>query len=166
MALGYGLIFSIVDEKGATSTTEIRLPVTTAWADVLGMAAALPPLIDALISGAITRVGIVFDFTLTGGVKLAALAGSDVEEGARFQFRTENNFFTHLRIPTFLESLIVAGTREVDLTDSDVAAFVTAMEDGIDLAGAAPIVEPSDSRGEDIVALVSAQEQFLSSRKS
>lgn len=166
MALGYGIIFTIEDEKGAFSTTEIRLPTATAWADVLLMSAALVPLIDALIAGAIRRVGIVFDYTVVGGIKLSPLAGSDVEEGARFQFRTENNFFTHLRLPTFLESLIVAGTREVDLTDADVAAFVDAMVDGIDLPDAAPIVEPSDSRGEDIVALTSAQEQFLSSRKS
>lgn len=163
MTIGFSIIYSIRDEKGRVSTTEVRVPAATPFAEVVEFGGAMALLIDPLISGQITRIGLVFDYTLIGGIKTAPVAGSDVEEGARFSFLTENNFPMRMRLPTFLESLIVPGTKLVDTADTDVATFITAMTEGIDLAGVLGIVEPSDSREEDVVSLVEAVEQFLSS---
>ncbi|MCZ7545743.1 MAG: hypothetical protein M5R40_20485 [Anaerolineae bacterium] len=123
-------------------------------------------LIDPLVVGALTRIGVTRDVDLPGGLAASASANADVEEGARFQFRTENGFFSGLRLPTFDESKIAAGTRGVDLADGDVAAFVAAMEDGLDLSGVGGTgtVQPCDARDEDLLALEFAREQFLSSR--
>ncbi|MCZ7544890.1 MAG: hypothetical protein M5R40_15810 [Anaerolineae bacterium] len=164
--MAFTVMLSVIDEKGKTSTTEVKLPTATVWADAVIMAQQIALLIDPLILGAITRVGVTADVELPVGLAASASANSDVEEGARFQFRTENGFYTGLRLPTFDESLIVAGTRGVDLTDTDVAAFVAAMEDGIDTSGygGTDTVEPCDARDEDIVSLEFAREQFLSSR--
>lgn len=160
------IIYSIQDEKSKTSMTEVKLPAATAAADVEIFAAQMASLINALISGAITRIGITKTISLPAGLNAAAASGADVEEGARFQFKTENGFYSGLRLPTFAESFIVAGSKEVDIVPADVAAFVTAMTDGIDLSGAggSGVVAPCDSRDEDLTALEFAREQFLSSR--
>lgn len=164
--MAYTIMYSIVDEKGKTSTTEVKIPGATTWTNAVIFAQQLALLIDDLIVGAITRIGITADVELPGGLTASAAANSDVEEGARFQFRTENGFFSGLRLPTFDEAKIAAGTRGVNLADADVAAFVTAMEDGIDLTsyGGSGTVQPCDGREEDLVTLEFAREQFLSSR--
>lgn len=161
------ILLSIQDEKGVTSTTELNLEDSGLPLIQQAFAGEIAKLVDGMTTGAITRVGATFNIPLPSGIKTAPQANSDVEEGARFQFRTANGFYSGMRIPTFDESKIVTGTRAVDLTDSDVAAFVTAMTDGIDMTAAGFVgvtEEPVDKRGEDLVALEFAREQFISSR--
>lgn len=162
------IIYSIKDEKGKLSSTEVNLPTSTAFADVVRFAGAMAQAIEPLVSGSIERVGVAYIVALSTitGLKATPAANSDVEEGARFGFKTVNNFVTAMRIPTFREDFVQAGTREVDTTDPDVAAFVTAMRTGIDLTplGGAGVVAPVDKRNEDITTLDSAKEQFVSSR--
>jgi hypothetical protein len=89
-----------------------------------------------------------------------------VEEGARFQFATVGGFATGHRVATFTEAKIVPGSRDVDLVDGDVAAWVNALVSGIDTApaGGSGVVGASDARNDDIVSLKFAREQFQSSR--
>lgn len=159
-------LFSIKDEKGKTSTTECNFPAATSLDDARLMAQEVAKLIDAQITGAIVRIGLVVQVDAPAGLNGSPAANSDVEEGARFQFRTVNGFYTAMRLPTFDEAKIVAGTTEVDLTDTDVTAFYTGMVAGIDLTGVggSGTVSACDKRGEDIGALEFAKEQFLSSR--
>lgn len=166
--MSWTILYSITDEKTKVSTTEVKLPAATAFADVEIFAAQMAALIDTLITGYISRIGIVYQVALPAGIAAAAGANSDVEEGARFQFRTTNGFFSGLRLATFNEGYIVAGSKAVDTADGDVAAFVAAMTDGIDLTGAggSGTIQPSDARDEDLTALEFAREQFLSSRGS
>lgn len=156
--------FQIVDAKNAQSSTQVNLPISRTFEEVEAFAAAMAPLLNALTTGAITRISITRSVALPGGLRATPDANSDVEEGARFQFRTANGFQTALRIPTFAESKIPSTSKDVNLADTDVAAFVTAMTTGIDLPGALPVVQPSDARGEDITSLTFAREQFVSSR--
>lgn len=164
--MSWTVMYSIQDEKGKTSTTEINMPTATTFTDASIMAGEMALLVDAMITGQITRIGIVATVDLPVTLKAAPLANSDVEEGARFQFRTINGFFSGLRLPTFDEAAIVAGSKAVDLTDGDVTAFVTAMVDGLDITGAggSGVIQPADKRNEDLTALEFAKEQFLSSR--
>jgi hypothetical protein len=166
--MSWTILYSITDEKTKVSTTEVKLPGATTFADAEIFAGQMASLIDTLIEGAITRIGIVYQVDLPAGIKASANANSDVEEGARFQFRTANGFFSGCRLATFGESRIVAGSKEVDTVDTDVAAFVTAMVTGIDLSGVggSGVIQPSDARDEDLTALEFAREQFLSSRGS
>jgi hypothetical protein len=65
--------------------------------------------------------------------------------------------------------LVAPGSADIDTSDPDVAAFVSAMVTGLDLTTATPVagtgtVTPSDSRGDDIVAITDAKEQFTNSR--
>jgi len=165
--MAVGVLFTFRDGKGETSSTQVNLPSNTSAADAILFGQQMAGLLDALISGAITRVGIVLDVDISAlGLNTTASGTSDVEEGARFQFRTANGFFTSMRIPTILEGIISSGGNSVNQVDVDVAAFLTAMETGIDLAGVGGTgtVAPVDTRNDDIVTTTSAKESFQSSR--
>lgn len=162
----FTIVFTFKDEKNKPSRTEINLPSGTAFTDVVLFAKEFAPLVNDLITGQITSIGVCASVSLTGlGLRTAPLSGSDVEEGGRFQFNTVNGFPTAFRLPTFAESFVLANSRNIDTTDADVAAIVTAMEDGIDLSGAGGtgVITPVDKRDEDIVALNYAREQFFNS---
>lgn len=156
--MALSILYSFVDSKNETSTMEIRVPTATTLADATTFAQAMAGLLNAVTTGAIRRIGVVLSVALPGGIRSGPLTNSDVEEGAKFQFLTALGNFTSFRVPTFSEAMITSNSRAVDLEDADVAALVTAMEDGIGLT------QPCDARGEDVTALSFAREQFQSSR--
>lgn len=160
------IIYSFRDGKGAIATTEVQIPTSITLANATIFAQQLALLIDPIISGIITRIGIAVSVTLPGGLNVTPNAGSDVEEGALFSFVTANNFRKQLRIPTFNETQILSGTQAVNTADTDVAAFITAMTDGILLTGAGGTGTPTpvDTRAEDLTALDFARESFQSTR--
>lgn len=160
--MAVSVLYSYTDAKGQSSTQEIHLDDALSMAQMTGYAQALATLLNAVTTGVITRVGIVVSVTLPGGLRVAALTNSDVEEGAKFQFNTASNFRTGFRIPTFNEDLIASNSRAVDLEDADVAAMVAGIVSGLTIGGT--VVSPTDARESDITALISAKEQFLSSR--
>lgn len=164
-----GIVLSFQDAKGEPSTTMINVPTGLTLANAIIFGQEMAKLVDAMINGIITRVGLAVTIPLPAGINIAPNSISDVEEGGYFQFRTAGGYHTSCRIPTFLESLVTLGSSDIDTSDPDVAAFVAAMITGIDLTGATPTpgsgtVLPTDSRGDDIVALVDAKEQFVKSR--
>lgn len=153
------LFYTVEDEKGIKSTFRIKFPTTTDIAVLKEFARTTGTMVDGLITGRIVDVSIgVGVEDLPGGWKAAPLANSDVEEGARFSFRTAVNSVTGFRIPTFDEALIVPGTKEVDVANEDVDDFVQRIIAGqtVGLIN----VSPSDDREEDIVALDGARESF------
>ena len=162
-----GLYFTIEDEKRQVSTVEIPLPDSVGLANIPYAVQAVGDLLEPLIQGRIRAAGARVEVD-TSGFGWSAVAGvaADVQEGARFVFRTVNGFLKSLRLPTFNESLIVATTDNVDTTDTDVAAFTAAMTSGVDLTGVGGTgtAAPADYRGEDITAFVSAKENFTRSR--
>jgi len=164
--MGAEVIYSIVDGKGKQSTTEINLPTSVSLADAILFAQEMAKLLDALIDGRVTRIGLGFLVALPGSLKAVAGANSDVEEGARFQFRTAGNYFTGLRLPTFDEQYILPNTDTVDQVSAPTAAFINAMRSGINLTGVggSGTIQPADKRGDDITTLEFAREQFLRTR--
>lgn len=162
MAAILAVLYSVRDSKDQVSTFEINIPTSVTLAQATGFAQGIATLVNAVTTGVLTRVGIVVGVTLPGGIRVAALTNSDVEEGAKFQFNTLGGYKTGFRLPTFLETLIASNSRAVDLEDSDVAALVNAIEDGLTITGT--LIQPTDGRSDDITALVSAKEQFLTSR--
>lgn len=165
----YSVVLSFTDAKGETSTTMVNIPTGITLANMTIFAQEVVKLVDAMIGGIVTRVGLAITVPLPSGINIAPNSASDVEEGGFFNFRTAGGYRTSMRIPTFLEALISPGSADIDTSDPDVAAFVSAMITGIDLTAATPVagtgtVTPSDSRGDDIVALTDAKEQFTNSR--
>lgn len=164
--MGFKIIYTIVDAKGTESDTSINFPTSYNFGDVRLFAEQSAARINQLITGKIVRIGIGFTVDLPSGLRAVAAANSDVEEGARFQFRTAGGYHTAMRLPTFDESYIVPGTREVDLTDADVTDFTDSMVTGAPVVALGGVLSPSDTRDDDIVELKAARESFQSSRKS
>lgn len=160
MAVPYSITLSISDAKGDQSLVTIPLKSTTTVANAIDFAEAIIPLIAPLVNGVLRAAEVSIPVSYTPWPAVASIA--DVQERARFSFRTVNGFLKHLSLPTFLEGLFSPGTREVDLTDTDVAAFVTAMTDGLTVN--ATVVEPSDTRDEDLTELEAATEAWGRSR--
>lgn len=123
----------------------------------------LEPLIDGEIIGAGWYIPITLDFT-----PQTADPDCDVEEGATFVFKTAGGYKTRMRIPTFKESFLIAGTELVDTADSTVQDWVNTIIDGPDaVAGIAEDrINMTDSRGDDITELEEAYEKFRNNYKS
>jgi len=159
------IMYTMQDEKTETSTTEVNLPDATSLADAVLYAQELAKLIDPIITGAIVRIGLSKTVAVPGTLDTTADSGSDVEEGARFQFRTSGGFYSGMRLATFDEANISAGSRVV-ATNANTTAFINALVSGINLTGVggSGTIQPCDKRDEDLTALEFAREQFLSSR--
>jgi len=153
------LFYTIKDAKNISSTFRIKFPNNNDIAIIKEFARSTGTMIDGLIRGKIddVSIGIGVD-SLPGGWKAAALPSADVEEGARFSFRTLTNAITGFRVPTFDEDFIIDGTKEVDLADTDVDAFVDRITGG--LTSGLINVSPSDDAESDIVAIEEARESF------
>jgi hypothetical protein len=166
MSLALVGLLTFKDAKGAVATTEFNFPSSVTLANAKIFAQQMAILYNNVTTGVITRIGVAVLATLPGALRASADADSDVEEGARFQFRTDGGFYTGFRIPTFDEAKILSGTKQVDTADTDVAALVAVFEDGLSLTGVggSGTVQPCDKREDPINALDAALEQFVKSR--
>ncbi|MCI0665021.1 MAG: hypothetical protein L0220_28495 [Acidobacteria bacterium] len=154
-------IITIKDAKGEFSSMRVHLPPATLVADADNFVTNfLGGQIDLIIGGQIVRAAIVYDLTINPAWNAVPAAGSDVEEGGLFIFETATGFTYKTRIPTFLESLVDSDSRTIPIT-GDVASFVSTMLSG----NGTPNVSPTDNRGVDLEALISAKELFQKSRR-
>jgi len=155
--------YTVEDAKGEKSSFNINFPDSVDIAVLKNFARSTAEMIDDLIKGRITGIGVGLAIDTAGlSLKQTANADADVEEGARFSWRTVLNTLTSFRLPTFDETFLVSGTRNVDTANAAVTTFV-----GRILAGQTvglTNVSPSDDRGEDVSALEAASESFTRSR--
>lgn len=156
------LNYTIEDAKGESSSFRVNFPDSTDIAILKTFAGSTAAMIDDLIKGRITDISIGMSVSLPSGIKTAADSTSDVQEGARFNWRTALGTLTQFRIPTFDEAYITAGTSNVDTGSPGVGEFRDRIISGqtVGLIN----VSPSDDRGESITALDSARESFTKSR--
>lgn len=164
MALALTANFTFRDDKGKTSSTKIRIPTSVTIAQALEFTQDAAALIAIASNAVITDASISVDIsTFALGFKTVIGITADFFQKALFTLRTSvNGLFSKISVPTFNEDLVVAGTDQVDLTDPDVAAFVTALEDGID-DGLGGFIQPIDRRGNGIAEVSAAREVFLKS---
>jgi len=156
--------FTIVDGKDQESTVTLYTTDGFTLAQLIGAATIVAPLVKGLINGGIKGCSLVIDVDLTGIVGIGtADPDSDTEEGALFIFGTDGGHDKRNRIPTFDEANLISATREVNLSDIQVAAFTNAMIAGVVTGGAT--VTFVDSREEDLDSVDDAYESFQSSRR-
>ena len=157
--------YSILDAKGARSTAVINFPLNTDIGVLQTFARTTGGMIDALIKGQVVGVGvgIEVDLATVTGIKTAPVDDADVEEGARFTFQSADGYLASMRLPSFDETFMVAGTALVDTAVTAVSNFVARIISGqtVGLTN----VSPSTAHEEDLTALVSAVEAFQSSRR-
>lgn len=158
-----GVSFTVEDGKGAKSTTIIHIPSATALVDAQEFAVAVAQMLADLMGGGLVSVGVCYDIDISGLTDNGIAQNSDVEDGARFGWNVAGGFKASNRLGTFLETLYLPGTKQVDLTDPDVIAFVDVMVDGFVPISTLTVL-PMDYRDADIEALDTALENFTKSR--
>lgn len=116
---------------------------------------------DALLpltNGHLSSVSIAIEPDISAWDNQTAAAIADIEEQARFLFRTTGNHLGSFSIPCLLETKLINGGASpyIDTTDSDVILFVHVCttdedEDGVALA---------DSHNEPIIRLEAAKQKW------
>lgn len=157
---GQKLVYVFKDAKGEKAQCVAYLPAVTTVVQAQQISNTLEPLLEQLTNGAIIGASLNVPLTLPVGYRATALPGADVEEGGRFIFGTAGGYSTAMRVPTFLESLIAADSRQIQVGVLAVSDFIDFMING---NGVDP--DPTDYRGEDITVLNSALEAFQRSRR-
>jgi len=156
------VFISVIDAPGSESVIRFHVPNNTDIANLKTFGQNVAGFVDALVKGKISNISIGLGVDLPSGLKSAADALADVEEGARFIFNAANGGTFRMRLPTFDEAHMVSGSDLVDTADTDVAAFLTEMIDGETINLQAQ--HPSAADESDLVSLKSAKSAFQSER--
>jgi len=162
--MAFEIYIIVQDAKGDKSTVTVPVPTSIELTDIPEAVQDLTALIGPMLTGGIVGAGMRVEVDVSGVSTTVAGATSDIQEKAAFVFRGANNFLKRIGLPTFSEALFSAGTPYVDVTDADVAAFVTAIEDGYLLSSTNTIL-PCDTRGDDLEDLVEATEAWGKARR-
>lgn len=156
------IVFTVRDASGDESETGVKVggvpTVTQLNAFSSAWATALNNIIAGKIMGAIARQTVNLA-TLTGNI---LSNNADVEHTGKFLFLTAQGNRVVCNIPALSEIAIGATTAdELNQAQADVAAFIAAIEDGINVTGA--LIEPCDEGEDDIVSTSFAREAFRNS---
>lgn len=146
-----GVHFTILDAKGKSSKTVIHVPTGFSIAQYLAFGTAMAELISQIAEGQITEVSVSYPLNLSGAtIRVAALAAADIFKKAFFQARSAvSGLLGKFNIPTYDEVNNVINSDQIDMADTQVAALVSIIEDGVNVSG--EIVQPIDLRGNDLV---------------
>lgn len=160
MALAVSLNFTVLDAKGKTSITKIRVPTGFSITQYSEAALAFAQLIANLSEGAITDISVSLPINLSGAtIRSTAVAIADVAKKALFFARSATaGLFTKFFFPTYNEVNTVSGSDNLDATDADVSAMIDILETGINVSGT--IVAPRDMRGTSLDSVIETREIF------
>lgn len=131
MPLAPTIRVKITDNDGDPANTSIHVPSGLTIAQYGTFANAYANAIDDIALGRVDPKGI-----MTIPVDISALTGntldpaSDVEQIAAFQFQDANGEGVDVNVPGLLLADVVAGTDGLNTADTEIAAFITLMEDG------------------------------------
>jgi hypothetical protein len=150
--------YRLVDAKGKRQTVLIPVPRgALTLADITGFMAAQAPLIDAITEAQVDSMAIEIGVTKPGGLKAAAIADSDCEEGGNLSFScTGTDYAFSVRIPALVQALF-AGS-DVDMLDALLTPFTASMVAGL-LVGAVQ-VNPSNPYENDIAGVLAGSKSF------
>lgn len=140
------------DNDGKNSSAEVTIPGATAPAAATAFATALRPLIQAMLDSVIVAQNVII-----GSYEDAiAIAGRcDVEDKGLFLFNSANGQAASIALPSISETMLQPNNEDIDFTNAAVAAFVNAMTLGI----GAPLVQPVNAGGADLVGVKGAYKQ-------
>jgi hypothetical protein len=155
------LIYTAIDDSGERGTTAINLPTGFSLSQFGEFATAMATLLDAMLGGRVESAEICFGVDISGLTSNTVQSFSDVEEIGAFQFRTLGGFPVGVNVPCIDELMVASGSDDLDQTDADIIAFITAIESGIVTAGGN--ISPTDVAEDDITTTVSARERFRAS---
>lgn len=160
MPLAVSIRIDIVDAKGKSSFTKVRIPNGFTLAGYSEFAVGIAQLMANISTGRITNVSYCVSLDLSGAVIKSAASGlSDIAQKMLWGFSTAvAGFRTKMKIPAISELKVISGSDAINLADPDVGAFLSAMEIGILVTGGT--VQPTDMRQNDITTTDYAREIF------
>lgn len=158
--LGATLTLTFRDNKKKTSTTKIHFEDGMSIANYVDAAYAIGQTIVNLSSAKLVRASLAFSVDLSSAtIRSIANTAADIAQKALIIVRSFTvGQFAKYNVPTTLDSIFVDGTDILDETDSDVAALITALEDGIDVG--AVTVTPRTKRQALLDTVSSTREIF------
>lgn len=160
MALAVTVNVSMIDAKGKTSVTKIRVPSGFVLSQYAEFAQGIGQIICDMTDGAITAISVSVPVSLSGAtIRGTALGIADIAKKLLVMARSSvtglvGKFF----IPTYDEDNSVSGSDQADTSDTEVAAFISIVEGGINVSGT--VIAPIDMRGNDLVEVSEAREIF------
>ncbi|NIT56287.1 MAG: hypothetical protein GWN00_08645 [Aliifodinibius sp.] len=160
MAVAFEVVYEVTDRDGDTATTTVKVPTGFSLAQYGEFGAAMATLLDAILGGRVSGADFCFIVDISGLTGNTQSPTSDVEEVAKFQFRTTEGRPVNVNIPTMDEAIVAGGTDDINQADPAVAPFIAAMENGLSTAGGT--ISPCDIGEDDIVLTVFAREGFRS----
>lgn len=151
------IIYTIEDSSGTKGTTSVRVEDDVTVAGLQGFGAGWATALNNLIRGKILGAVAHLLCNISGLTLNTITGGSDVEHLGKFQFVTATGVRVDCNIPTIAEFTVEADVNdEMDVSQVDVAAFISMMEDGILVSGAT--IQPCDVGGVSLTSLVFAHE--------
>jgi len=157
------IIYTVIDDSGERGTTSMNLQVGFSLSQFGEFAASMATFMDALLSGKIESAEICFGLSIVGLTSNTALSSSDVEEYGAFKFDTVESLSVDVNIPGIDELIVASGSDDIDLANADVAAFVSAMENGLSTTDGT--IQPTDVGEKDVDVLIYARERMRASGK-
>lgn len=157
MAITYGITYTFVDDSGEEATSTVSVPTGFSIAQYVEFARAMADLVDNIVSGLVSRAELTVEVDISSITSNVAGTGADVQEISSFQFATAVGRPVNVNVPgTIEENYVIPNSDEIDQSNANIAAFITAMETGI--AVTAGTIAPCDNDSEDIVSTVYARE--------
>lgn len=159
MALVARVRITYEDAKGKSSSSKINIPISVSILAWLGFALQSGQLALNLSTCRITKIGVYSGIDISGiGIKAAPTLLSDVEQKGFFIFGVDGPSAQRhqMQIPAFNENFVLDNSDIIDVAATEVAAFITAMEDGF----LTSTVRASNFRAYDVTDLKDAREVF------
>jgi hypothetical protein len=162
----FDITFGVLDNDADKANTSIHVQENLTLAQYQEFAWRYAQIVENIIYGVIQNVA-----TLRLALDLSSLTGngapdidSDVEQRAQFISSAADGTTTELNIPALVEGQIAVGTDEMDTTDTNIAALIAMLEDGLTVTGAVT-VQPTNINSSDIVSVLSARSTTVNSGK-
>lgn len=155
------IIYTVVDDSGDEATTTINTPQGFSLAQWGEFAVSMATLLDAFLAGRVNSADLCLGVDISGLTSNSTLSTGDREEIGAFQFGTLQGFRVNVNIPGIDELVVADGTDDLDQTNADVSAFISAMETGIVTTGGT--LTFCDVAEDDITSTIYARERFRSS---
>ncbi len=157
----FNLNFEVQDDDGDVASFKRYIPDTLTLAQVTEYARSYMPLLDLVIAGLIRACSVTIPVDISALTSNIIEASADVEEVGSFKFSTAAGTDVLVNIPGLDESVVAAGSDELDQANANVAAFITMMTAGVAVTGGT--IAPCDIAESDVTAVVYARESFRAS---
>ncbi len=146
----------MVSADGERKAIDIWLPSSVTLVQAQGYLTAMAPLIDAINGAVLGQATVTLPLTMPSGLKSSAAAGSTVHRGGLFGFDNASPYKWSEFVPALTPTLFT-GTL-VNVGDTDVNAFLSAVEAGVDVSGTT--IHQTNQYGDVLTTSVSAKESF------